>query len=298
MSEVRASDIAGLLDAPLMGRDFVVDGVSSMRRPRSNTVCFRTGSWDESQLKAPILLLVPRELTGVATGATLIGVDHPREAYARVVERFFVQARAGIAASATIGADVQLGNDIYIGEKVVIEDGVCIGDGTIVEHGAVVGWGTRIGSRCRIGANVVIGHDGLGTFEPTDGQLRNIRHLGCVRIGDDVEIGPLCAIARGTIDQTQIGDNTHIGPMVNVGHNVIIGKSCQIAGRTHLSGSVVVGDKASLWANCTIRDSVEIGTGAVVGMGANVGDDVADKETRRDFARDHFEKTRAVRTQG
>lgn len=279
MSEVWASDIAGLLGAPLTGQDFVVDGVSSMRHPRPHTVCFRTASWDESQLRAPVLLLVPRELAGSTTNAVVIGVDHPREAYARVVERFFVSTRAGIAASALIGADVQLGEDVYIGERVVIEDGVWIGDGTIIEHGAVIGWGTTIGSRCRVGANVVIGHDGLGTFETSEGLLRNVRHLGRVRIGDDVEIGALCAIARGTIDQTEIDDNTHIGPMVNVGHNVVIGKRCQIAGRTHLSGSVVVRDDARLWANCTIKDGVEIGASAIVGMGANVSNDVGEKQT-------------------
>jgi UDP-3-O-[3-hydroxymyristoyl] glucosamine N-acyltransferase len=278
MSEVLASDIARLLGAPLVGQDFLVTGISSKSSPRPNTVSFRTESLGETPLKAPALLLVPLNLTLSATEATLIGVAHPREAYAEVVDRFFAPRRIGIAASAVIGADAQLGVGVSIGEKAVIEDNVSIGNETIVDHGAIIGWGTTIGSRCRIGANVVIGHDGLGTFETTDGRLRNVRHLGRVHIGDDVEIGALCAIARGTIDQTEIGDNTHIGPMVNVGHNVIIGKRCQIAGRTHLSGSVVVEDGARLWANCTIRDGVKIGAGATVGMSASVGADVAENQ--------------------
>lgn len=279
MSEVRASDIARLLGSPLRGQDFVIDGVSSMRQPRPNTVCFRTGSWDEALLKAPILLLVPHELAGSVTSAAVIGVDHPREAYARIVEHFFVPKRAGIAESAIVGADVHLGNGVHVGEKVVIEDGVHIGDGTVIEHGAVIGWGTTIGARCRIGAHVVIGHDGLGTFETSDGQLRNVRHLGRVRIGNEVEIGALSAVARGTIDLTEIGDNTHVGPMVNIAHNAVIGKRCQIAGRTHISGSVVVEDGARLWANCTIKDGVRIGANSVVGMGANVSDDVTANQT-------------------
>lgn len=279
MSEVLASDIARLLKAVLNGPDLRVTGVSSLSRPRAHTLGFRTGAWDEASLPRPILVLASTAPELAAEGVTVIQTAYPRQAYAYVVEHVFARSAPGIAASALIGADVDLGENVHIGEGVTIEDGVHIGAETHLEPGVLIGRGTWIGARCRIGARAVIGNEGLGSFEADDGRLRNVRHLGRVRIGDDVEIGALSAVARGTIDNTEIGANTHIGPMVNIGHNSVIGKRCQIAGRAHLSGSVVIDDGAKLWANCTLKEGVRIGAGAVIGMGANVDRDVVAGQT-------------------
>ena len=270
MSELHASDIARFLDLELSGPNLQIFGVSSQSRPIANTLAFRSGEWDPGALPRPILVLAVTSPIRAIADLTIIETAHPREAYARIVERFFLESHTGIASTAVVGDKVTIEEDVSIGEGAVIEDGVHIGAGSHIESGALIGSRTWIGKRCRIGAHAVIGNEGLSTFETKSGRLSNTRHLGRVHIGDDVEIGAMCAVARGTIDETIIGENTYIGPMVNIGHNTMIGKSCQIAGRAHLSGSVIIEDNVQLWANCIIKDGVRVGSRAVVGIGAVV----------------------------
>lgn len=280
MNDLKASDIAAYLGIPFVGDDFHIEGVSSLNNLRAHTVCFSTTEPSDTAVPLPVLMLVSRSVVGAGVpAATSLIVENPREAYAKVVDRFFHCRKVGISPSAVIGEGVTLGEGVFVGEGVVIEDGVTVGADSVIDHGAVIGWGSVIGRNCRIGANVVIGHDGLGTFEDAEGLLRNVRHLGRAIIMDAVEIGPMCTIARGTIDDTVIGENAHIGPQVNVGHNSFVGKNCQIAGRSHISGGVRIGDGAKLWANCTLKDGIRIESGAVVGMGAVVTGHVAEGRT-------------------
>lgn len=278
MSKWSASEIANLLGARLTGPDLEIAGVSSIKNPKTNTVCFATGPVEPVDLPTPLLVLIGQNASpeGFAS-VSFIPVDNPRDAYAEVIEHCFQRKRNGISARAAIAVDVVLGDGVCVGDNVTIEEGVVIGKNTYIDHGAVIGWGTQIGSECRIGANVVIGHDGLGSFLDKDRNWRNVRHQGRVVIEDRVEIGPLSAVARGTMDQTLVGAGTHIGPQVNIGHNVLIGNGCLIAGRSHISGSVVVGANSTLWANCIIKDGLRIGENAVIGMGALVQQDVSSR---------------------
>lgn len=275
MSKLRASEIAQFLGSELIGRDLDIEAVSSVRNLKPNTVCFATSDVTVVSKSEGVLILTEAALIDPnAIPASFIAVESPREAYADVVERFFYRPREGISSTAVLGKGILIGEQVFIGDGVVIEDDVVIGSHTSIDHGAVIGWGTKIGAHCRVGANVVIGHDGLGTFKDHNGRLRNVRHVGRAVIRDYVEIGPLTAIARGTIDETIVGAHTHIGPQVNIGHNAVIGPNCQIAGRSHISGSAVLGSNCVLWGNCSIKDGVRVSDDAVVGMGALVNHDV------------------------
>ncbi len=263
-----------------MGNDFKIEQVCSIGKLESNSVCFTTTSL--SLKNAPFNLLVltaQNNLLANQHDCSYISVINPREAFAKVVECFFYKQQSGISPSAIIGKNVSIGEKVYVGHNVIIEDDCTVGNNTFIDHGVVIGWGTSIGDKCRIGAGVVIGNDGLGSFFDHSGALMNIRHLGCVIIQDNVEIGSLTTIARGTIDETFVGANTHIGPQVNIGHNSRIGTHCFIAGRSHISGSVTIGSGCRLWANCTIKDYVKIANNATIGMGARVIHDVTDDST-------------------
>lgn len=280
MSKIFASNIASFLGKQLIGHDFEIKGVCSIKRFKSNAVCFTTALFSHEHAPNNLLILTTDQWVGADFDVrSYVSVINPKEAYAKVVEHFFNIERHGIAATAVIGKNVVLGENVFIGDYVIIEDNSTIGDNTSIDHGSMIGWGTIIGSHCRIGAGVIIGNEGLSSFLDTTGKLKNIRHLGHVVIQDYVEVGSASTIARGTIDETLIGENTHIGPQVNIGHNSTIGINCSIAGRSHISGSVVIGTNCRLWANCTIKDYVRIGDNAVVGMGALVNHDVPKGDT-------------------
>ena len=280
MNEFFASGIASFLSRPLIGNDFQINRVCSMKKLKSNSVCFAVNSI--SFVKAPFNLLIlttQNNLLANYQDCSYVSVIDPREAFAKVVERFFYIQQCGISNSAVIGNNVVIGEGVFVGNNVIIEHDCNIGNNTYIDHGSVIGWGTSIGSNCRIGAGAVIGNDGLGSFFDSSGALMNIRHLGCVNIQNNVEIGPLSTISRGTIDETFVGENTHIGPQVNIGHNAIIGAHCLIAGRSHISGSVTIGENSRLWANCTIKDHIKVASNATIGMGARVSHDVPEGVT-------------------
>jgi UDP-3-O-[3-hydroxymyristoyl] glucosamine N-acyltransferase len=280
MNRFSASDIASFLNRPLIGDDFEINRVCSIKKLRSNSVCFAATPF--SLVNAPLNLLVLTTQNNFLANyqdCSYVSVINPREAFAKVVERFFYIQKSGISPSAVIGNNVTIGEGVFVGNNVIIEHDCNIGNNTSVDHGSVIGVGTLIGSNCRIGAGVVIGNEGLGSFFDSSGRLMSIRHLGCVIIQDNVEIGPSSTIARGTIDETFIGENTHIGPQVNIGHNSIIGINCFIAGRSHISGSVMIGANCRLMANCTIKDYVKVANNSTIGMGARVIHDVPEGVT-------------------
>jgi UDP-3-O-[3-hydroxymyristoyl] glucosamine N-acyltransferase len=280
MNSFLASDIALFLNTPLIGNDFNINKVCSLKKLKSNSVCFASSHFSFVNVPFNLLVLTTNNnLLANLQDCSYVPVINPREAFAKVVERFFYTRQSGVSPSAVIGNNVIIGEEVYIGNNVIIENDCNIGNNTSIDHGTVIGWGTSIGNKCRIGAGVVIGSEGLGSFSDSSGRLMNIRHLGRVIIQDNVEIGPLSTIARGTIDETFIGENTHIGPHVNIGHNSAIGINCFIAGRSHVSGSVKIGSNTRLWANCTIKDYVKVASNATIGMGARVIHDVPENTT-------------------
>ncbi|MEJ2646969.1 MAG: UDP-3-O-(3-hydroxymyristoyl)glucosamine N-acyltransferase [Sedimentisphaerales bacterium] len=193
----------------------------------------------------------------------------------------------GIHPSAIIAKDAKVDKEASIGERVVIDHGVVISSGTIIRSGCKIGQNTKIGQNCRIDSNVAIYHncilgnnviiqanstigsDGFG-YALIDGAPRHIPHNGGVIIEDFVEIGANCCIDRAKFDNTIIGAGTKIDNLVQIGHNVVIGKCCLIAGQVGISGSTNIGDGVILGGQVGIVDNIEIGNGVMVGAQAGV----------------------------
>jgi UDP-3-O-[3-hydroxymyristoyl] glucosamine N-acyltransferase len=155
-----------------------------------------------------------------------------------------------IAAGAVIGPDVRIGRDCAIGAGAAIINAL-IGDRVIIHSGAR------------------IGHDGYG-YAPGPKGLEKIPHVGRVIVQDDVEIGTNTTIDRGGIRDTVIGEGSKIDNLVQIGHNVTIGRHCILAGHAGVSGSVTIGDHAVLGGKVGIADHVTIGEGASVTAGSGV----------------------------
>lgn len=169
-----------------------------------------------------------------------------------------------------------------------------IGEGTVILPGAYISGGARIGKNCYIGAgsklmgevtlgnsvvireNTVIGADGLSTDRDKDGAAVTMPQFGGVTVGNFVDIGANCVIARGAIDNTVIGDGCKIDNSVFISHNVHLGRDTFIVGETIMFGSSSTGERVQISGNAVIRNKVRIGSDVTVGMGAVVTKDVGD----------------------
>jgi UDP-3-O-[3-hydroxymyristoyl] glucosamine N-acyltransferase len=150
----------------------------------------------------------------------------------------------------------------------------------------VIGPGVAIGRRCRIGANVtigfaligdevriyagvVIGEPGFGVVEGP-GDMVDVPQLGRVIIQDRVTLGANSCVDRGAWDDTVIGENTKIDNLVQIAHNVRLGRNCVLAAQTGISGSVTIGDFAMFGGRAGVADHIEIGSGAKIAAAAGV----------------------------
>jgi UDP-3-O-[3-hydroxymyristoyl] glucosamine N-acyltransferase len=198
-----------------------------------------------------------------------------------VEDKYFPKKQAGIHGSATIAASAKLGQSIHIGPYVVVEDGAEIGDGVVLDAGCYVGRSATIGSGsklragakimslCTIGRNVilhsgvVIGSDGFG-YETMEGIHEKLPQIGNVVVEDDVEIGANTTIDRARFSSTRIGAGTKIDNLVQIGHNVTIGKHCLIVAQVGISGSTIVGDRVIIGGQSGVAGHIEIGEGTMV----------------------------------
>lgn len=216
-----------------------------------------------------------------------------------------IHASAVIDPSASLGADCWIGPFAFvgpgarIGDKARIASHVTIGAEAEIGPGSQLHPGVRIGARCRIGArfiahgNAVIGADGFSFVTPERGSVESakedgrvaeatrntalvrIHSLAAVEIGDDVEIGALTSIDRGTVAPTRIGDGTKIDNQVQIGHNVRVGSNCLLCAQTGIAGSAEIGDRVVLGGKSGIADHASIGSDTVCAAGSLVPGNVA-----------------------
>jgi UDP-3-O-[3-hydroxymyristoyl] glucosamine N-acyltransferase len=193
----------------------------------------------------------------------------------------------GVDPWARVGTDVRLADGVSIGPHAVLENGVQIGARSVIGSGCKIGANTRIGADCRLDANVVVYHDctlghhvviqanstigsvGFG-YAFIDGAHRLVPHNGGVVIEDFVEIGANTCVDRAKFGNTIIGAGTKIDNLVQIAHNVVIGKCCLIAAQVGVAGSCRMGDGVVLAGQVGLADNIEIGAGTMVGAQAGV----------------------------
>ena len=196
---------------------------------------------------------------------TLIRVDNPVFAYIQILELFDTTQKkySGIHPTAIISKKSNIGKDVNIGPYVVIDDNVKVGDFTTIGASTHIKEHSQIGNNVKINSNVsiyehviigddviiesgtVIGSFGFGlTFH--NGENHIIPHKGKVIIMDKVWVGSNCSIDRGTINDTIIGEGTKMDNLIQIAHNVKIGKHCIIAGHSAIAGSTIIGNYVTI----------------------------------------------------
>ena len=230
------------------------------------------------------------------TTATLTTAT-PYNAFALALRLFYMDAlRSKAAASAADARGTLVHPTARIGEGAIIEPGAvvgreaAIGAGTTIAAGAVVGFRVVVGSDCYIGAGatlthsiigngviihsgVRIGQDGFGFAMSAKGHVK-VPQVGRVIIGDDVEIGANSTVDRGALADTIIGEGTKIDNLVQIAHNVIIGRHCVIVAQSGIAGSAELGDFVVMGAHSGVIGHVKVGAGAQIAGMAHVKNDV------------------------
>ena len=171
-----------------------------------------------------------------------------------------IDPTATIMEWASIGPRTKIGNQTLIGRGVHIAEDCRIGDGCTLREGVIVRERCKIGDRVIIHSNSVIGADGFGYRPDGKGGLAKIPHIGTVSIEDDVEIGACTCVDRGKFGATVIGAHTKLDNLIQIGHNVIIGRGCVIAGMSGIAGSSVIGDYCQFGGQSGVADHLTVGS--------------------------------------
>ena len=188
------------------------------------------------------------------------GFIHPS---AQVSSAAQVADSARIEANCVVGAGCVVGEQVRIGPGCVIEDDCELGAGSQLIANVTLYHSTKLGQRVTVHAGAVIGSDGFG-FANEGGRWIKIHQLGCVRIGDDVEIGANTTIDRGAIEDTIIGSNVILDNLIQIAHNVRIGDGTAMAGCVGVAGSAVIGRNCAIGGGAGILGHLEITDGVTV----------------------------------
>ena len=267
----------------------LVEGVAALDRAGPRDLVFLDNpryAPDLAKTRAVACLVSARNAAKTPPATVALVTPDPYRAFATVTARLYPQAARpqsvfgakGLADSCVVHADARLEAGVVIDPGAVIGKGAEIGAGTIIGANAVIGAGVRIGRDCSIGANTTIlnalignrviihagarlGQDGFGFAMGPRGHLK-VPQIGRVIIQDDVEIGANTTIDRGANRDTVIGEGTKIDNLVQIAHNVVIGRHCVIVAQVGISGSTTLEDYVVLGGQAGVAGHLRLGLGA------------------------------------
>jgi UDP-3-O-[3-hydroxymyristoyl] glucosamine N-acyltransferase len=287
---MKVEEIARLLTGQMQGdRNREINGVAGLETAGPAELTFAEGPrvLERATRSSAGCILVPEGAS--LPGQTTIAIKHPKLALIRAAEAILPARKTdpGIHATAVVAAGASLATAVSIGANAVIEDGVSVGArsslgaGVVLNRGVEIGAdcvlhprvtvypGARIGNRVVIHSGTVIGSDGFG-YVFAEGRHHKFPQLGRVIIEDDVEIGSNTTIDRGSLGDTVIGQGTKIDNLVQIAHNVRVGRHCVIAAQTGISGSVEIGNYVVIGGQVGIGDRVRIEDQVTIGAQAGI----------------------------
>ena len=223
---------------------------------------------EDAYLSFQVLMNLYNEMKGRKSGIEEGAVFHET---AKVGENVYVGAFTCVSEKVKIGDDSQIYPQVFIGKNVKIGKNCVIYSGVRIYDYCV------IGDHCSVHSNTVIGSDGFG-FQPTKDGYQKIPQLGNVVLEDDVEIGANCTIDRGTIGSTVIGKGTKIDNLIQIAHNVKIGRNNVIAAQAGIAGSTVIGDWNQIGGQVGIVGHITIGNQVKIQAQSGVNSSAKDNE--------------------
>lgn len=264
----RLSDIAAKVGAELVGADKEALDVSPLAAADASHLSFLDNikyKDDFASTKAGACFIDPKHQAIAPIGISLLLSADPYRAYAKAAQLFYPlphTKKTQIAPSAVVSESAQIAEGCIIEAGAIIGDGVQVGAGTYIGHNAVLTH-CIIGAKCIIHRGVAIGQDGFGFAMGAQGHEK-VPQLGRVIIGNMVEIGANSCVDRGTGPDTIIGDGTKMDNLVQVAHNVQIGRACVIAGQAGVSGSSKLGDGVVIAGQAGVAGHLNIESGVQI----------------------------------
>lgn len=280
----RLAELAERVGGEVRGTpELEIEAIRALERAGERDLSFFTqpAYRDDARRSRAGALLVPPELAE-DFGRPLLVAAEPQLALARLIALFHPETRPapGIHPTAVVdGAAIDPA--AYVGPYVVVGAGSTIAAGAVLHAHVVLGRGcqvgpeavlhphvvlydrTRVGARAILHAGVVLGADGFG-YASVAGVHHKVPQVGCTVIGEDVEIGALSAIDRAVLEETLVGDGSKIDNLVQVGHNVEIGRGCILCGQVGIAGSARLGDYVVMGGQSGASGHLAIGRGAQV----------------------------------
>lgn len=285
---MKTYEIAEFLKGELVGAgDIEILRVADIGNAVAGEIAFVDRSNAEIVTNASCLIVLPDSTAEYSCPS--IKVKDPKLAFARIAEILHPpKKREGeIHPSAVIAESAKIGANAFIGAFSCVGEGSEIGDGTQLRAGAKIGDNVTIGKNCVLHPNVfvedgctignrvvlhagvVIGADGFGFVREPD-QLVKFPQIGTVVLEDNVEIGANSCVDRGALGETRIGKGSKIDNLVQIAHNVQVGKRVVIAAQTGISGSTVIEDDCVIGGQVGMGDHARVQSGAVIGSQAGV----------------------------
>jgi UDP-3-O-[3-hydroxymyristoyl] glucosamine N-acyltransferase len=306
MTVVEIAALTGAVPVSEAGADRRIRDIASLERAGADDATYCESRRFAGKLKATRagacfvksgeVALVPEDTVALVTGDphrayTVLG----RHLYPSALKPLPIGPAGVVSPQAHVDPAARLEEGVTVDPFVVIGPGAEVGRETMIGAGSVIGPGVRIGRGCVVSPSVTIihalvgdrvmvhpgvriGQDGFGFIPGGKGHLK-VPQTGRVIIQDDVEIGANSTIDRGSNRDTVIGEGTKIDNLVQIAHNVVIGRHCLIAGNAGISGSATIGDFVMMGGGVGVRDNVTIGSGARIAGASAVSNDVPSGET-------------------
>jgi len=276
----------------------VIRGLAALKDAAAGDVSFLGNAkykGDVAGSRASIVLL-PADYAGEPAAEQLfLLVENPSVALARICARIeqtlwpkpaagvhpaaFVDPTAVVAPTATVGpmcvieAGARVGERVHLQAQVFVGRNARIGDDTWIMPGGIVAAECVLGQRVRLQPGVVVGADGFG-YEFVKGRHEKVPQVGTVVIGDDVEIGANSTLDRARFSRTVVGEGTKIDNLVQIAHNVIVGKHCMLCSQVGISGSTTLEDYVVLGGQAGVGGHITIGKGVKAGGRAGITSDI------------------------
>src|SRR3990172_3438566 len=265
------SDLAGRIGARLRGPDVEVSGVAGGDEAGPGQVTFLSNPKYARQARETKASAIIAKQPIPGAGCAFLLTPDPYLAFARAVERFHPPVR--LAEGAVVGDRVTLYPGAYVGK------GAIVGEDTVLHPRVTLYEGVRVGKRVILHAGCVIGSDGFG-FAPTPEGYRKILQVGTVEIGDDVEIGANTTIDRAALGVTRVGPGAKLDNLIQVAHNVEIGRDTVIAAQVGIAGSARIGNRVMIGGQSGLAGPLEVGDGGMLGAESGGAVSLSGKEHR------------------
>jgi len=283
---ISVAEIAKAIEGDIVGNKlFSIEDICCIEKGKNNCITYLGNNKYKKYLKtcAASVIVVDNTFEIEDNDKIYIKVLNPSVSFVEIMNLFYpkIIKKSKIYNSANIHSSSKIGKNAFIGPNVTIEKNVKIGDNVVINAGSFIGCDSYIGSNteiysnvsiyheckigrnCKINSGTVIGTDGFGLTKDKKTNI-SIPQVGSVIIKDDVCIGGNCCIDRGTISDTIISENCRLDNLVQIAHNVKIGKGCIIAGQVGIAGSTILHDYVTVAGQVGVVDHVSVGENSVI----------------------------------